>query len=106
VITIQPNLRRWLERYPLDKHAIIPPNAFEHRRAIKRKFTLGHDVLRHSFVAYLYSKEHDLGDTARQAGNSADVIRSHYSSYRRPEEVKAFWEIQPKKAGKIIPMEA
>jgi integrase len=95
-ITIQPNLKAWLRKYPFDLFPIIPPNCKKLRLTIRKKFSLGHDVLRHSFCAFLYSKTKDLGDVARQAGNSADMIRTHYASYRQPEEVAKFWQIVPK----------
>lgn len=105
-ITIQPNLKAWLQKYPFEQFPIIPPNCKKLRLAIRKKFSLGHDVLRHTFCSFLYSKTKDLGDVARQAGNSADMIRTHYSSYRQPEEVANFWAIEPKEEGKVVKMRA
>ncbi len=106
-ITIQPNYRRWLEKYPLDRFPIIPPNARKLRLEMRKEFKLGHDVLRHTFCSFLYSKTKDLGDTAMQAGNSADMIRTHYTSYKQPDEVAKFWAIEPEeKKEKIVKMRA
>jgi integrase len=96
-VTIQPNLKKWLQKYPFKQFPIVPPNARNLRLEIRKKFGLGHDVLRHTYCSMLYSKTKDLGDASRQAGNSADIFRRCYLNYKQPEEVKKFWGIVPKK---------
>jgi hypothetical protein len=95
-ITIQPNLRAWLERYPLDRFPIIPTNARGQIQAVRQRLGLSHDVLRHSFISYHVAKFRSLGDTALQAGNSESVIKKHYLALAAPQEAEAFWAIVPK----------
>ena len=46
-VTIQPNLAEWLVRYPLKKYPLIPPNAQAMISTVRKRFSLGDDVLRH-----------------------------------------------------------
>lgn len=95
-ITIQPNYLKWLKKYPFAEFPIIPTNCRRLRLEVRKKFSLGHDVLRHTYCSFLYSKTKDLGDATRQAGNSTDVFRRHYVNYKQPKEVTKFWNIVPK----------
>lgn len=95
-ITIQPNLRAWLERYPLSRFPIIPTNARNAIQAVRKTFNLSHDVLRHSFISYHVARFRSLGDTALQAGNSESVIKKSYLALADPKEAGAFWSTVPK----------
>ncbi|WPJ95257.1 hypothetical protein SH580_17685 [Coraliomargarita algicola] len=95
-IKIQPNLRAWLERYPLDQYPQIPPkNVDRILREVRQEFSLGHDVLRHTFISMTVGAFRSIGDAALQAGNSEAVIRKHYLDLKSVEEADAFWAIVP-----------
>jgi integrase len=96
-ITIQPNLARWLARYPLDRFPILPKNAFDLIHDVRTKFALGHDVLRHTFISAHVAKFRSMGDTALQAGNSEAMIKKHYLNLVSAEDAEAFWSIVPKR---------
>lgn len=95
-IKIQPNLRLWLERYPLDEYPILASRRFEQMWLETRaQFKLGHDVLRHTFISMTVGAFRSVGDAALQAGNSEAVIRKHYLDLKSVEEADRFWRIVP-----------
>lgn len=102
IITIQPNLLRWLERYGLE---ILPANGRTGIDNIRADCTLGHDVLRHSFISHHVAAFGSKGRTALEAGNSEAIIDAHYLNLPTEEEGKAFFQILPSDAdSKIVPM--
>lgn len=92
IITIQPNLLRWLERYGIE---ILPANGRTGIDNIRAACSLGHDVLRHSFISYHVAAFRSKGDTALQAGNSETIIDRHYLNLPTTDEAREFWEIRP-----------
>ncbi len=92
---IQPCLRAWLTRYPIDRYPIIPRSAANLLTAVRKKFSLGHDVLRHTFISMHVAKSRSVGDAALQAGDSEAIIKKHYLNRVSPEEADAFWKITP-----------
>ncbi len=92
VITIQPNLCGWLERYGLE---ILPTNGRPGIDKVRADRALGHDVLRHSFISYHVAAFRSKGDTALQAGNSEAIIDRHYLNLPTTDEAREFWEIRP-----------
>jgi hypothetical protein len=94
-IVIQPCLHAWLTRYPIDRYPIIPNSASNLLAEVRKKFSLGHDWLRHTFISMHVAKFRSMGDTALQAGNSEAIIKKHYLNLVSPEEADAFWRIVP-----------
>jgi len=94
-VVIQPCLQAWLTRHPIDSYPIIPRSASNLLAEVRKKFSLGHDVLRHSFISMHVAKFRSMGDTALQAGNSEAIIKKHYLNLVSPEEADAFWKIVP-----------
>jgi integrase len=114
VIAIQPNLRLWLQRYPLEEFPPIPAKNIDRvLREVRQKFSLGHDVLRHTYIYMTVGAFRSVGDAALQAGNSETVIRRHYLDLKTVAEADAFWRITPdgtklpekfeKKDGRYVP---
>ena len=96
VVKIQPNLKLWLERYPLDKFPLIPRrNADRILREVRTQFSIGHDVLRHTYISMTVGAFRSVGDASLQAGNSESVIRKHYLDLKSTEEADKFWQIVP-----------
>lgn len=96
VIKLQPNLRLWLEKYPLDEYPIITPKRFpQMRQEIRDHFGLGHDVLRHTFISMLVGAFRSVGDASLQAGNSEAIIRRHYLDLKTTKDADEFWRICP-----------
>ncbi|MCU0792167.1 MAG: site-specific integrase [Opitutaceae bacterium] len=94
-VTIQPNLESWLRAYPGDKFPITPPSLFDEVSFVRKKFALGHDVLRHTFITMHVTKFRSMGDTALQSGNSEKMIKKHYLNIANPDDADAFWSIVP-----------
>jgi hypothetical protein len=95
-IKIQPNLRMWLERYPLSMYPIIPARRFRLLLLdVRREWTLAHDVMRHTFISMTVGAFRSVGDAALQAGNSEAIIRRHYLDLKSVEEADRFWRIVP-----------
>ena len=98
VVKIQPNLRLWLERYPLNEYPIVPlsKNRFHELYVhARREWNLPYDVLRHTYISMTVGAFRSVGDAALQAGNSESVIRRHYLDLKSVEEADAFWRIVP-----------
>ena len=98
-IQIQPNLALWLKRYPIPKYPIIPEGMRRVHRVSRKKFGIGHDVLRHTYISMLVGKFRSLGDAGLQAGNSEAVIRKFYLDVKSKEEAGEFWNICPAPIG-------
>ncbi len=95
-VTIQPNLAEWLVRYPLTKYPLIPPNAQAMISTVRKRFALGDDVLRHSYISMNIGKFKSLGAAALEAGNSETMIRRHYLNLVSEAEANKFWSITPR----------
>ena len=98
-ITIQPNLREWLKRYPIARHPIVFTGFQKANMRIRQKFKLTgrHDVLRHTFVSMFVGKFRSMAEAALQSGNSESIIKRHYFKRVRKELALPFWEIWPHK---------
>jgi len=97
-ITIQPNLAAWLRAYPLEKFPIVPTNLQHLREKAVEKFSLTHDVMRHTFISMFVAKFRSIGEAALQAGNSESIIRKHYLDLKELKEAEEFWGIMPNQA--------
>lgn len=99
-VTIQPNLREWLRRYPIKRHPIIFPGFQKANMRVRRKFKLmgRHDVLRHTFVSMFVGKFRSVAEAALQSGNSEHIIKKHYLKRVDKLWAERFWEIRPQKA--------
>jgi hypothetical protein len=91
-IKIRPNLAKWLRKYPGE---ILPVNAINEVAAIRAKFQLTHDVLRHSFISYHIGAFKSFADAAIESGNSETIIRDHYLNTSSLGDSKRFWKIEP-----------
>jgi hypothetical protein len=94
-VKIQPNLVEWLKRYPADKFPILPPNAEDMASQVRKHFKLPKDVLRHTYISMYVAKFQHMGAAALQAGNTPDVIQSHYYDVFTEAEAELFWAITP-----------
>lgn len=91
-IKIRPNLRKWLERFTGE---ILPINSDREIKAIRAKFKLTHDVLRHTFISMHIGAFKSFADAAIESGNSESIIRDHYLNTSTLAAAKHFWKIEP-----------
>jgi hypothetical protein len=95
-VAIQPNLAEWLVRYPLSKVSNHASKRTGHLiTAVRKKFALGDDVLRHTFISMHVAKFKSLAAAALEAGNSETMIRRHYLNLVSEAEASKFWSITP-----------
>lgn len=99
--TIQPNLAAWLRAYPLGRFPLIPTGAERSVKAVRKRFGLGDDVARHSFVSMFVGKFRSVADAALQAGNSESVVRRHYLDLVSEAEAAAYWGVAPKASAAV-----
>lgn len=100
---IQPNLRLWLEKYPISEYPIITASRFRDMWVdVRKEHKLSHDVMRHTFISMTVGAFRSVGDASLQAGNSEAVIRKHYLDLKTVEEADQFWKIAPE--GHNLPM--
>jgi integrase len=101
-IKMQPNLVKWLEKYPIEEYPIIPIRRFRDLWVdVREQRKLTHDVMRHTFISMTVGAFRSVGDASLQAGNSEAVIRKHYLDLKSVEEADEFWKIVPK--GETLP---
>ena len=69
--------------------------------ALREKFNLTHDVLRHTFISMFVAKFRSIGEAAIQAGNSEGIIRRHYLDLKSKEEAEQFFGILPQRRSSV-----
>jgi len=97
LVTIQPNLRAWLDlggKLPLT----CVNNRMRYFSAAIRKdhqIETPHNVARHSFISYHLEQFANAGKTAKEAGNSEAMVYAHYRALVTPTAAAAYWQIRP-----------
>jgi len=94
-VKIQPTLAAWLTRYPIKQYPICVRNMEALVTEVRKKFALGDDVLRHTWISAHVATFKSVGEAALEAGNSESIIRIHYFNIMSDAEAKAFWAIAP-----------
>jgi integrase len=94
LVTIQPNLRAWLEL-----GGTLPDQS--HQKLIRDHLTKRHkiewpqNVTRHSFVSYHLAEFQNAAKTALEAGHSEAMLFRHYREVVTPGQARDFWAITP-----------
>lgn len=93
-IKISANLKAWLERFP---GPILPPNHDNDIALVREKFSIGRDVLRHTWYSMHVAAFRSITEAALQGGSSEYVVKRHYLdlSQHNQAEATSFWEILP-----------
>jgi integrase len=104
VVTIQPNLVKWLRdrRHPKGPAIPLSSRAWHDRvNAIAKRaelWPLPQNVLRKGYITYHLAGFRKENVTAYEAGNSPQVIYANYRGLvEDPKEVTAYWAIVPRK---------
>ena len=61
-----------------------------------------HNGLRHSFISYRVAKVQNVAQVALEAGNSPQVIFSHYRELVKPAEAEKWFSIVPQTPANVI----
>ena len=98
-IKIRPNLFKWLTQYSGE---ILPTNCDRELKAIRKRFHLSHDVLRHTFISMHVGAFKSFADAAIESGNSEKIIRDHYLNTCSFKDAQRFWNIFPEDADQKV----
>jgi integrase len=100
LVPISDNLRLWLTPC---KQAIGPVCVHQRPQIAAAKLCEGiqwqENGLRHSFISYRLAVLHDTARVALEAGNSPEVIFSHYRELVTPEAATAWFSVKPRPEG-------
>lgn len=107
LITIQPNLDKWLSFYRGTGPIFTGTQNQYHCRlehiAATAEISLPSNVLRHSFGTYLFAKTRNENLVAAEMGNSPKVVFSNYRALIEKATAAKYWRILPPSRGaKII----
>ena len=91
---IPANAALWLERYP-PTAANICPEDYGAYRAIRNRFAIPRDGLRHTAISAYVAKNGSLAGAATEFGCSEGIIRNHYFARMGPKAAEAFYLIVP-----------
>jgi integrase len=110
-VTMEPNLREWLEPYVHMRGKVCTPSWLRLFRKTRREAGVTDwpsDCLRHSFATYWLQKYKDAPRLALEMGNSVSVILEHYHQVLdEPKDAERYWAIKPGDQGeKVIPITA
>jgi hypothetical protein len=94
-IKVQPNLGSWLAKYPLNKFPLYVANMEKSVGAVRQRFGLGKDVLRHTWISMHVAQFGSIGQAALEAGNSERMTKKHYLNLVSQAEAADFWSIEP-----------
>jgi integrase len=99
LVTMQPNLRKWLTPYRTRVGRVCPVN-LQHKINDDRERAGLHtgwpqNALRHSFGSYHLANFNDTSKLALEMGNSPAIIFQHYRQLVKPLQAQRYWQIAP-----------
>lgn len=104
IVDIAPNAREFIYPHALKQTPICGVNFRKRLAALKALAGFGSDeglkpwtpdVLRHTAISMHLEKHDHEGKTAKWAGNSPDVIQTHYRALVKAKDAAEFWQITP-----------
>ena len=96
LVTIQPNLRAWLEL----GGELRAVGDMTIRKVIRlSQVEWVHNATRHSFVSYHLAEFQNAAKTALEAGHSEQMTFSHYRALVTPQAAAEYWAIVPEQKG-------
>lgn len=97
LVPMQPNLRAWLEEFPLPKGKLVMAKAHLFVRRLARQLGIEWhpDVMRHSGISYAVALTQNVDQVALWAGNTRQIIYSNYLNQVTPAEAAEFYGIMP-----------
>jgi integrase len=106
LVTIQPNLRKWLAPYRTRTGRVCPVNLQrkinEDRERAGLRAEWPQNALRHSFGSYYLAQFGDAAKLALEMGNSPATIFKHYRQLVKPKQAERYWKIAPAVTGKKV----
>jgi integrase len=111
-VTMQPNLREWLQPVRKHKGKVTPDEpafrrAFEQARKAAGITSWPDNALRHSFASYHLAHFKNAASTALEMGHhDSRVTFAHYRELVKPKEADRYWNIRPAATAKIVSIAA
>jgi integrase len=106
LVTIQPNLRKWLAPYRTQLGRVCPvnlqPKINDDRDRAGLRAEWPQNALRHSFGSYHLARFNDAAKLALEMGNSPATIFRHYRQLVKPKDAERYWKIAPTAEGKKV----
>jgi hypothetical protein len=91
---IPPNAQAWFAAHPITPQSICPAN-WDSYQAIRHRFKIPHDGLRHTAISAFVSLKGSFAEAASQFGNSESIIRTHYFNRMSKDEAGEFYSVLP-----------
>jgi len=96
LVPVSENLKLWLNPIRQASGPICVHVCAQHAAREKCEgFKWAKNGLRHSFISYRLAVLHDTARVALEAGNSPQVIFSHYRELVTPEQAQAWFDVNP-----------
>jgi integrase len=106
LVTIQPNLRKWLAPYHAHIGRVCPVNLQrkinDDRERAGLRTGWPQNALRHSFGSYHLAQFNDAAKLALEMGNSPATIFRHYRQLVKPNQAERYWKIAPAVGSKKV----
>lgn len=102
-VTIQPNLRAWLDAYPT-KGAIAVKNLRTRIERLREQAAIPwpHDAMRHSFATYHCALYQDAPRTSHELGHAApDLLYTNYRGLATQKDAATYFAITPESLSKV-----
>jgi integrase len=110
LVPIVPNLKEWL--LPMAKRkGLVWKETHEDFYAAMQATAEASGVawkqngLRHSFISYRLAQIQNAAQVSLEAGNSAQVVFSHYREVVKAKDAKKWFAVRPKKSAKVVTLE-
>jgi integrase len=103
-ITIQPNLREWLEPFRKLRGPVTPRENFrfllEQSKSDAGIASWPQNALRHSFASYHVAHFRDAKGLALEMGHAnSGILFNHYRALVKPKEAARYWNLKPVPSG-------
>jgi integrase len=103
-ITIQPNLREWLEPFRKLRGPVTPRENFrlllEQSKLAAGITSWPQNALRHSFASYHVAHFRDAKGLALEMGHAnSGILFNHYRALVKPKEAARYWNLKPVPSG-------
>lgn len=93
---ITPNLRKWLEVYPVGTRGVFWSKRLHNRVVAKAGVQWIQDGMRHTRASFRLAAGVHAGQVAEENGHSVAVLNAHYATRLiRREDVEKFWGLVP-----------
>lgn len=109
VVDMPENLVKWLEIHQPARPKILAKNFQKLHKLVRKNAKVkrwDRDAGRHTALSYHYADSNDKVKTSAWAGNSPQVLDSHYRGLVTKDEAKLYWAITPDTIDKdnVVPM--